>query len=149
MLARDASAPFFARRLELKQPHSNMKKIITTLTDEGKTRAKMVQEYQQGASAADLAKKYRYEVSMVYKYVRDYEQEDIAALNKERRVRETVKLTPAQWRAHLAAATDEREREYLTTLLRIAEKKVSLSDAATGLGITPQGLMKIRRKYAG
>lgn len=124
-----------------------MKRTITTLTEAGKTRAKMIEEYQRGVPVADLEKKYGYEKSTIYLYVREYQERGLEALNVERRPRETKHLTPAQWRAHLDAATDAREREYLQALLDVALKKISLNDAAARVGVTPQGLMKVRRKY--
>jgi len=124
-------------------------RTITTLTTAGKIRAKMIEEFQRGVPADGLAKKYGYEKSMIYKYAREYEANGIAALNVERRPRETVHLTPAQWREHLSTATDMKEREYLQALLDVALKKISLNDAAKRVGVTPQGLMKVRRKYSG
>lgn len=125
------------------------KRTITTLTEAGKIRARMIEEYQKGATAADLARKYKYEKSTVHMYIREYEEQGLAALNKERRPRETVHLTPAQWRTHLNAATDDRERQYLQALLDVSMKKTSLNSAAARCGISPQGLMKVRRKYSG
>lgn len=126
-----------------------MKRTIVTLTPAGRTRARMIEEFQKGATAADLAQKYGYEKSTIYLYIREYQEHGLAALNVERRPRSTEHLTPAQWRAHLDAATDAREREYLQAILEVAEKKISLNDAAARCGVTPQGLMKVRRKYSG
>jgi len=123
-----------------------MRKIVT-LTDAGRTRARMIEDYQRGVPVADLEKKYGYEKSTIYMYIREYQDQGLSALNVERRPRTTEHLTPAQWRAHLDAATDAREREYLQALLEVSEKKLSLNDAAARCGVTPQGLMKVRRKY--
>ncbi len=123
-----------------------MRKIVT-LTEAGRTRARMIEDYQRGVPIADLEKKYGYERSTIYLYIREYQQHGLSALNVERRPRNTEHLTPAQWRAHLDAATDAREREYLKALLDVSEKKLSLNDAASRCGVTPQGLLKVRRKY--
>ncbi len=123
-----------------------MRKIVT-LTAAGRTRASMIKDYQRGVPVADLEKKYGYEKSTIYMYIREYQDQGISALNVERRPRTTEHFTPAQWRAHLDAATDAREREYLQALLEVSEKKLSLNDAAARCGVTQQGLMKVRRKY--
>lgn len=116
-----------------------------TMTDkEARDRAKMITEYQNGAGAKDLAQKYGYEKSTVYKYIREYNTDGIAAINVARRLRKEKAPADAIKNA-IENCTDVRKKTMLEALLKVSKKEISLNEAAQKCGVSPQYLLKIRR----
>lgn len=121
-----------------------MKKRITRLNPEAKTRLRAVEEYLSGKTTyRELGEKYGVHQTTIREWCLMYEAGGVARLKTYMKPRPVHVLDLAELEAR---AFETPGDEVILSLLDLA-RGAGLNDTAAKWGISPQGLAKRRRKY--